>query len=99
MLAYDPGRSLPWIGLLADAIRSVWEKPEVKKAERLTTLSLDEPLQNAAQQFVSQKGRKLHGELLSGRQGPSTSASRCLVHLGCREWRDACACRMAAHDF
>src|SRR5580704_15913911 len=65
MLAYDPDPFLPWTRLLSDAVWSAWSDPKNHDvATRLTTLSLDGGMQRAAQNFISEKGRQWHAELL-----------------------------------
>jgi hypothetical protein len=65
MLAYDPDPFLPWTRLLTDAVWSTWSDPKNHEmATQLTKLSLDAGLQLATQNFISEKGRQWHGELL-----------------------------------
>jgi cell division protein FtsW (lipid II flippase)/cell division protein FtsI/penicillin-binding protein 2 len=59
--AYDRRSALPWTPHLATALEREWERlGPAAASEQYKTLTFDLPLQQAAQDFVAQRGRALH---------------------------------------
>jgi cell division protein FtsW (lipid II flippase) len=64
-LVYDPDPLLPWTALLHDVVTREWSRlGRDETIKRYGALTLDRTLQQAAQEFVAEKGRRLHSKLI-----------------------------------
>lgn len=67
---YDPNSPLPWISDLAQVLNAQWSPDRLgaeKAQKNFGVLTLDQKLQEAAMRFMAEKGRQLHGQLLSNK--------------------------------
>lgn len=73
VLAFDPAGPVPWVNTLARGLSESWPDLDPRARERLSTLTIDSGLQQAAQQFAATKGRELHAKNLAA--GPALTLS------------------------
>ncbi len=69
---FDPDSSLPWVSELAQVLNAQWSPDRfgpVEGQRHFGTLTLDQKLQNAAMQFMAEKGRQLHAQILDSQTG------------------------------